>query len=89
MLKYNQAYSNDDPGLTLTYFMARLNLVPHAFVWEKGKTMDFSELIVVYDVIWLMQLTKWLHEPIWISNVKVSHWPWSKVAQIQYYNCFL
>ena len=51
MLKYNQAYSNDDPGLTLTYFMARLNLVLHAFVWEKGKTMDFSELIVVYDVI--------------------------------------
>ena len=41
---------NDDPGLTLTYFMARSNLVPYAFVWEKGKTMDFSENIVVYDV---------------------------------------
>ena len=41
---------NDDPGLTLTYFTARSNLVPYAFVWEKGKTMDFSETIVVYDI---------------------------------------
>ena len=30
--------------------MARSNLVPYAFVWEKGKTMDFSETIVVHDV---------------------------------------
>ena len=39
-----------DPGLTLTYFRARSNLVPYAFVWQKGKTMDFSETIVVYDL---------------------------------------
>ena len=45
-----QSYINDDPGLTLTYFTARSNLVPYAFVWEKGKTMDFSETIVVYDL---------------------------------------
>ena len=25
-------------------------MVPFAFVWEKGKTMDFSETVVVYDV---------------------------------------
>ena len=43
-------YSNDDPGLTLTYFTARSNLVPYAFVWEKGKTMDNSETFVVFDV---------------------------------------
>ena len=30
--------------------MARLNLVPYAFVWQKVKTMDFSETIVVYDI---------------------------------------
>ena len=41
---------NDDPVLTLTYFTAMSNLVPYAFVWEKGKTMDFSETIVVYDL---------------------------------------
>ena len=34
--------------LTLTYFTARSNLVSYAFVWEKVKTMDFSEVIVVY-----------------------------------------
>ena len=42
--------SNDDPGLTLTYFTARSNFVPYAFVWEKGKQMDFSEIILVYDI---------------------------------------
>ena len=50
MLQYYQVCSNDDPELTLTYFTARSNLVPYAFVWEKGKTMDFSETIVVYDL---------------------------------------
>ena len=50
MLKYYQVYSNDDPGLTLTYFTGRSNFVPYAFVWEKGKTMDISETIAVYDV---------------------------------------
>ena len=34
-LEFFQIYSNDDPGLTLTYFMARSNLVPYAFVWGK------------------------------------------------------
>ena len=49
-LKLYKVYINDDPGLTLTYFKARSNLVPFAFVWEKGKAMDFSETIVVYDL---------------------------------------
>ena len=43
-------WSNDDPELTLTHFTARSNLTPYAFVWEKGKLMDFSETIVVYDI---------------------------------------
>ena len=50
MLEYYQVCSNDDLGLTLTYFTARSNWVPYVFIWEKGKTMDFSETIVVYDV---------------------------------------
>ena len=50
VLEYYQVCSNDDPALTLTYFTARGNLVPYAFVWEKGKTMDFSETIVIYDL---------------------------------------
>ena len=46
IFKYYQVCSNDAPGLTLTYFKARSNLVLYA----KGKTMDFSETIVVYDI---------------------------------------
>ena len=48
--KYYQVCSNDDPGLTLTYFTTRSNLVSYVFVWENGKTMDFSETIVIYDL---------------------------------------
>ena len=50
VLKYYQIYSNVDPGMTLTYSRARSNLVPYAFVWEKGKTMDFLETIVAFDI---------------------------------------
>ena len=50
VLEYYQVCSNNYPGLALTYFTARSNLVSYTFVWEKGKTMDFSEAIVVYDL---------------------------------------
>ena len=50
VLEYYQVCSNDDPGLTLFYFKTRSDLVPYAFVWEKVKTMDFSETVVVYDI---------------------------------------
>ena len=36
--------------MTLTYFTARSNFVPYAFVWENGKTLDLSETIVVFDI---------------------------------------
>ena len=49
VLEYYQVYSNA-PGLTLTYFTARSNLVRYVFVWNKVKTLDFSEIIVVYDI---------------------------------------
>ena len=50
VLEYYQVCSNNDSGLTLTYFMARSNFVPYAFVWEDSKTMNFSEIIVVHDI---------------------------------------
>ena len=50
VLGYYQVCSNDDPGLTLAYFIAKSNLVPYAFVWEKSKTVDFSETIVFHDI---------------------------------------
>ena len=46
---------------------------------EKGKTMDFSETIVVYDIkVDRCSQLKWVHEALWVPEVKVIHWPWSK-----------
>ena len=49
VLKYYQVCSNDDPGLILTYFTARSNLAPYAFVWKKVKQwifqMNFQSMI--------------------------------------------
>ena len=42
--------SNDDPRVTLTDFMARSNLVTQVFLWEKVKTVDFSETIAARDL---------------------------------------
>ena len=42
--------SNDDPGVTLTNFTARSNLVTYAFLWQKVKTVDFSEIIAASDL---------------------------------------
>ena len=50
VLKYYQVCSNNAPGLTLSCFTARSNLIAYAFVWKKVKTMDFSETIVVCDI---------------------------------------
>ena len=43
--EYYQIYSNDDPGLTMTYFMAKSNLVPYAFLWKKVKQWIFQNLL--------------------------------------------
>ena len=42
--------TNDVPRVTLTYFTARSNLVTYAFLWEKVKTVDFSETIAACDL---------------------------------------
>ena len=34
----------------LDLFYGKVKFAPYAFVWEKGKTMDFSETTLVYDV---------------------------------------
>ena len=36
--------------MTLTYFTARSNLVTKVFLWEKVKTVDFSESIAASDL---------------------------------------
>ena len=50
VLEFYRIYSYNDPGLTSTYLTARSNLVPYAFVRKKGKTIDFSETIVICDL---------------------------------------
>ena len=42
--------SNEDPGVTLTYLLARSNFVIWAFPYEKVKTVDFSETIAASDL---------------------------------------
>ena len=38
VLKLYKVYINDDPGLTLTYFTARSNLV--AYTFDKGRVLQ-------------------------------------------------
>ena len=42
-LKLYTVYINDDPGLTLTYFTARSNLIAYRFEWEKLLQSHFME----------------------------------------------
>ena len=42
--------SNDDPRVILTNFTARSNLVTWTFLWEKVKTVEFSETIAACDL---------------------------------------
>ena len=46
VLEYYQVSSNDDPGMFLTYCMARSNLVPYAFILEKCKTIDYFQKLL-------------------------------------------
>ena len=50
VLEYYQICSNDDHGLTLTYFMEGQIRSPVLLYRKKVKTMDFSETIIVYDI---------------------------------------
>ena len=50
VLEYYHVCLNESPVLTLPYFTTRSNLIPYASVWEKVKTMDFSETIVVHYI---------------------------------------
>ena len=55
LLTWNLVYSIECSSTTKCIQMMTLdgpwsNLVPYAFVWEKGKTLDFAETIVVCDI---------------------------------------
>ena len=42
--------SNDNPGLTLTCFTTMSNCVAYAFLYEKVKTIDFSNTFAACDL---------------------------------------
>ena len=42
--------ANYDPGLTLTYFMARSNFATWAFIWENVTMMGSLEIIASCDL---------------------------------------
>ena len=42
--------SNDDLGLTLTFFTASSTLLRNAFIWGSAKILDFIETIEVYEL---------------------------------------
>ena len=43
-------FQAQDPGLTLTYFTARLNLVPFIFVWKNTYGIVFQETVEACEV---------------------------------------
>ena len=85
VLEYYQICSNDESGLTMTYFMARSNFVLFASVWEEGKTMDFSETIVVYDI--KVGRCSQLNEYMKLMSTKgqVHSMTLVQISQIQYF----
>ena len=50
VLEYYLVCSNDDPGLTLTYFYGKVKFGPLCFCMWKRLNNGFSETIVVYDL---------------------------------------
>ena len=72
--------TNEDSGLTLTQFMARSNLFPKAFVWEKAETLYFVETFEVMArsnlfpnaFVWEKAETLHFVEPIEVCELKVD-----------------
>ena len=58
---------NEDPGMTLTYFTARLILETLAFTWEKAKTMDILETIAAC-VLKVARLRQLMEESMKVCN---------------------
>ena len=88
VLKYYQVCSNDAPGLTLTYFKTMSNLVPITFLWEKIKTMDFSETIVIYDIKVDIcgQINEYMKLYEYQRSMVQGHWlTLVQISQIQYF----
>ena len=49
-LELNKVCSNDDLGLTLTFFTARSNLLPYVFIWNVSKSFNGQNLYQMTEV---------------------------------------
>ena len=87
VLEYYKVCSNDDPGLTLTSYTARSNLTHYAFVCEKGKPMDFSATMVVYDIKVgrCSQLNEYMKLIIMSTKDQGNSLTLVQISQIQYF----
>ena len=70
--------------MTLTYFTAWSYLVTYAFLWEKVKTVDFSETIAAFDL--KVGRCRQLIEIMKVLKVKVISLPY--IFQVLYVLCF-
>ena len=80
VLEYYQVCSNDDPGMTLTYFTSRPTFVPYAFVWGKGKTLFFFFVLQKLCRLWSETSNRWpkwqeVSVDIHHGNNPVQKWP--------------
>ena len=70
----------------LDLYYDRVKFGPLCFCMEKKLSKRyFRNYCSLWCQSWYMQVTKLVHEPIWISKVKVINLPWSKVTQIQHF----
>ena len=65
--------------------MARSNFVPYVFVWKDGKTMAFSETIVVYYI--KIGKCSQLNEYMKLMSIKGQghSFTFVQISQIQYF----
>ena len=75
VLRYYQICSNDDNGLTLTIFIAWLNLFPNASDWVKTYTAYSHVFPSAYGIL-CTQVSDTGPWVLWLCsfNTKASHW---------------
>ena len=64
---------NDESRMTLTYIMARSNLIPDASIWEKSWNVHFS-ITVLAEIIILSRIVK-PNETMVLCKYQMSSWP--------------
>ena len=75
--KHYKVYINDDPGLTVTYFTARLNRVTYTI--ERGGKLFQDHFFEKTCSKWLIWLNKYAYEKVWPKGVVPALWLYTSV----------